>query len=59
MAHHSGFTPTLFLQYLKNAGFAEIVLRRRRSNLELAALALPRPSAGSRQRDSMMAALGL
>jgi SAM-dependent methyltransferase len=59
MAHHCGFTPTLFLQYLKEAGFAEIVLRRRTRNLELAALALRRPSADPKQRTSLMARLGL
>jgi hypothetical protein len=59
MAHHCGFTPTLFLQHLKEAGFAEIVLRRRTRSLELAALALRRPSANPKQRTSLMARLGL
>lgn len=57
MAHHCGFTPTLFLECLKDAGFAEIVLRRK-SNLELVALALP-ISEGSERRETLMADLGL
>jgi hypothetical protein len=59
MAHHCGFTPTPFLECLKQAGFGEIVLRRRRSGLELAGLALQRPSKGSEQRKRLMAELGL
>jgi ubiquinone/menaquinone biosynthesis C-methylase UbiE len=59
MAHRCGFTPTLFLECLKKAGFAEIVLRRRKSSLELAALALRQPSAGTKQRQTLMAELGL
>jgi SAM-dependent methyltransferase len=58
MAHHCGFTPTLFLQCLREAGFAEIVLRRRKS-FELAALALRKPSASSEERKALMAELGL
>ena len=58
MAHHCGFTPTLFLECLKEAGFAEIVLRRK-SNLELVALALPQISEGSEKRETLMAELGL
>jgi hypothetical protein len=40
MAHHCGFTPTVLLRRLEDAGFAEILLRRK-STLELVALALP------------------
>ena len=58
MAHHCGFTPTLFLEHLKQAGFSEIVLRRR-SALELAGLALQRPSKNAEQRKRLMAELGL
>lgn len=58
MAHHSGFTPTLFLECLKEAGFAEIVLRRK-SNLELVGLALPRISQGPKRRETLLAELGL
>lgn len=58
MAHHCGFTPTLFLQRLTEAGFAEIVLRRRKS-FELAALALRKPCESSEERKRLMAELGL
>ncbi len=59
MAHHCGFTPTLFLQCLKEAGFSEIVLRRCKHKLELAGLALQRPSESPEQRNKMMEDLGL
>lgn len=59
MAHHCGFTPTLFLEHLKQAGFSEIVLRRTTSRLELAGVALQRPSKSPEQRDERMAELGL
>jgi SAM-dependent methyltransferase len=58
MAHHCGFTPTLFLQYLQSAGFTEILLRRK-SNLELVALALPQASEGADRRETLLAGLGL
>lgn len=58
MAHRCGFTPTLFLENLKQAGFSEIVLRRR-SALELAGLALQKRSKNSEQRKRLMAELGL
>jgi len=58
MAHHCGFTPTLFLENLRQAGFSEIVLRRR-SALELAGLALQKPSKSSEQRKKLMAELDL
>jgi SAM-dependent methyltransferase len=59
MAHHCGFTPTLFLDRLKEAGFREIVLRRRKNKLELAGLALQTPSKSMEQRKKKMAELGL
>jgi SAM-dependent methyltransferase len=58
MAHHCGFTPTLFLGHLEDAGFAEILLRRK-ANLELAALALPEASDGPARREDLLASLGL
>lgn len=58
MAHHCGFTPTLFSRCLAEAGFGEIVLRRR-STLELVALALPRVSDGPERRRKLLADLGL
>ncbi len=58
MSHHCGFTPTLFLECLKDAGFSEIVLRRK-SNLELVGLALPKISKSSERRETLLADLGL
>jgi SAM-dependent methyltransferase len=58
MAHHCGFTPTLFLACLQEAGFAEILLRRK-NTLELVALALPEASDGPERREGLMAGLGL
>jgi len=59
MAHHCGFTPTLFLDRLKEAGFPEIVLRRRIPSLELVALVLKKPSDGAKRGKALMTALGL
>src|ERR1035438_869599 len=59
MAHHCGFTPTVLLEHLKNAGFSEIVLRRKPERLELAGLALQRPSKSPEERNRRMAELGL
>ena len=59
MAHSCGFAPTLFLTYLKEAGFGEIVLRRRESSLELAGLALQKPSKNAKKGQKFMATLGL
>lgn len=59
MAHHCGFTPTVLLEDLKQAGFSEIVLRRQSGKLELAGLALQRPSRSPKDREKRMADLGL
>ena len=58
MAHHCGFTPTLFLERLKEAGFAEIVLRRRVPSLELVALVLKTPSHRAKRGRALMTVLG-
>lgn len=58
MAHHCGFTPTLFLERLKEAGFPEIVLRRKIPSLELVALVVKKPSDGAKKGKALMAALG-
>ena len=58
MAHKCGFTPSLLAQKLQEAPFAQIVLRRR-SNQELAAVALKRAPAGDAERDALLAALEL
>ena len=57
MAHRCGFTPTPLIQRLNEAGFDEIMLRRK-SSLELVALALPRRTSSSKERESLMARLG-
>lgn len=56
MAHKCGFTPTLLLQKLREAPFAEIVLRRRQG-MELMAVACKRPPAGDPERAALLAAL--
>ena len=58
MAHRCGFTPTLLLQKLQQAPFAEIILRRL-ANRELAGIARKQPSASEAERDAFLAALGL
>jgi SAM-dependent methyltransferase len=58
MAHRCGFTPTVFLERLKAANFGEIALRRR-SNLELAAIALKLDSGTPLRREALLASLAL
>jgi len=58
MAHRCGFTPSALLQSLTDANFAEFALRRR-SNLELAAVALREATGGNARRESLMADLAL
>ena len=58
MAHRCGFTPTVFLERLQAAQFGEIALRRR-SNLELAGLALREATGATARREFLMAELGL
>jgi SAM-dependent methyltransferase len=58
MAHNCGFTPTLLLQKLQEAPFAEIVLRRRIGH-ELAAVACKQAAAGEAEREAFLAALQL
>ncbi len=58
MAHNCGFTPTLLLQKLQEAPFAEIVLRRRPGH-ELAGVACKRAAAGGAEREALLAALEL
>jgi SAM-dependent methyltransferase len=58
MAHKCGFTPTLLLQKLQEAPFAEIVLQRRASH-ELAAVAAKRAPADDAERQALLAALQL
>jgi hypothetical protein len=58
MAHNCGFTPTLLLQQMQQAPFAEIVLRRR-ANHELAAIACKRAPTSEAERQGFLAALRL
>jgi hypothetical protein len=57
MAHHCGFTPTPFLKYLTEAGFEEILLRRK-TNLELVAMVRRQRSEQADFCKSMLARLG-
>jgi SAM-dependent methyltransferase len=58
MAHNCGFTPTLLLQKLQEAPFAQIVLKRR-ANYELAGVACKRAPADEAAREALLAALEL
>jgi SAM-dependent methyltransferase len=58
MAHRCGFTPTALLQRLSGCGFPEVILRRR-PTLELAGLALCRPSKNPAEREALMSRLAL
>ena len=58
MAHNCGFTPTLLLQKLREAPFAQIVLKRR-ANYELGGLACKRAPADEAEREQLLAALEL
>lgn len=58
MAHHCGFTPTLFLQRLSEVLFAEVVLRRL-STFELAAVVRKQASFDAAERESLLTALEL
>ena len=58
MAHKCGFTPTLLLQQLREAPFAQIVLRRRPYH-ELAGVAYKRAPADEAEREALLAALEL
>jgi hypothetical protein len=58
MAHKSGFTPTILAQKLREAPFAQVVLRRR-ANFELAGVALKRAPADEAEREALLAALEL
>jgi SAM-dependent methyltransferase len=58
MAHNCGFTPTLLLQKLREAPFAQIVLKRRPGH-ELGGVAYKRAPAGEAEREALLAALEL
>ena len=58
MAHKCGFTPTLLLQTLQEAPFAQLILHRR-PNYELAAVACKRAPADEIERQAFLTALQL
>jgi SAM-dependent methyltransferase len=58
MAHNCGFTTTVLLRKLQEARFAEFILRRR-STLELAAVAWKRGSAENEERQAFLDTLQL
>jgi SAM-dependent methyltransferase len=58
MAHNCGLTPTLLLEKLREAPFAQIMLRRR-ANYELAGVACKRAPADETEREALIAALEL
>lgn len=60
MAHRCGFTPSLMLQRLRELPFGEIILRRRSSALELAAVVRKSSVAStSEERATLLSALEL
>lgn len=59
MAHNCGFTPSVLLQKMREARFAEIILRRRRPTLEIAAVAWKRASSDNAGREALLDALQL
>ena len=58
MAHKSAFTPTTLIKAIKAAGFEDFIIRRR-SNLELAAVARKTPWPNGEYRKALLDALML
>jgi SAM-dependent methyltransferase len=57
MAHRCGFTPGVLERYFRERVFAEVVLRRRIQQFELAAVAWASPTAGETERSALLNAL--
>ena len=57
MAHRCGFTPGVLQQYFHDGLFAEVVLRRRAREFELAAVAWANPAASDAERAAVLNAL--
>ena len=57
MAHRCGFTPTLLLRKLREAPFAEVMLRRRDRTFELSAIATKRKPGSDAERQALLMAL--
>jgi SAM-dependent methyltransferase len=59
MAHRCGFTPGKLQQCFQQQAFAELLVRRRVEDFELAALARVSPAPSDDERSALMSALGL
>ncbi len=59
MAHRCGFTPGMLKRCFQQQPFAELVLRRRSADFELAAVARVQPAQDDAERAALMSALGL
>jgi SAM-dependent methyltransferase len=59
MAHRCGFTPGMLQQSFGRVSFAEVLLRRRGPQLELAAVARATPAKDDAERMNLMSALEL
>jgi SAM-dependent methyltransferase len=59
MAHRCGFTPGMLQRCFRQVPFAEVLLRRRVPQLELAAVARATPAIDDAERMDLMGALGL
>jgi SAM-dependent methyltransferase len=59
MAHRCGFTPSMLQRCFQRVSFAEVMLRRRGPQLELAAVARATPAKHDAERMELMGALGL
>lgn len=58
MAHRCGFTPGMLTQCLRQSPFAESVIRRHGSTLELVVVARKQPAATAAERNALFSALG-
>lgn len=59
MAHRCGFTPTMLQRAFSGMTFAEVLLRRRTTQLELVALARVSSAPNDAEREALINALGL
>ena len=59
MAHRCGFTPGMLQRCFQQQPFAELLVRRRSADFELAALARVTPAPSDAERTALMSALGL
>jgi SAM-dependent methyltransferase len=59
MAHRCGFTPGMLQRCFKQQAFAELFLRRRSADFELAVIARVKPAQDDDERNALVSALGL